>query len=242
MKSSSEYEAYICSFQKEIDYTFQELRLLKEALTHPSYANEAGLPLHNQRLEFLGDAVLELVTSEKLFNENPDIKEGQLTRLRSRLVCRQTLCAWAKRVGLPRLLLLGRSIDRSGVTASMLADSAEAVFGAIFIDGGYVAARRIIRAYLELVSEAALRQKLDPKTELQELFQADGAGVPYYRSVERRGCEHALQFKVEVTLGDKVLGEAWGASLKEAEFSAALIALKARKKAGKDKNIQAKIQ
>lgn len=221
-------------FQATIGYLFKDIKLLEEALTHPSQANESGLSFNNQRLEFLGDAVLELVSSAELFSGNPQIKEGQLTRLRSHMVREPMLHKWAEHVGLSGLLLYGKSVGAKGVTGSMLADAVEAVFGAVFMDGGYDSAWAVVKGYLDFVSVEAGSQELDPKTELQELYQAEGAGVPYYKTVERKGPDHAMRFRVLATWGDQIIGEAWGASIKEAEFGAARAALAERKKKKKN--------
>lgn len=223
-----EFERLLDSFQRQINYKFQNIQLLKEALTHSSYANEQGLPSSNERLEFLGDAVLELIVSESLFIERTDLREGELTRLRSKLVRKESLNNWAKHVGLSDLILKGKSLGHD-VTVSMAADAAEALFGAVFMDNGYERARTLILSYIDFVSEKLSAEERDPKTELQEQLQAEGAGVPYYREAERKGPDHALRFLVEVTFGEKVLASAWGSTIKEAEFEAARIVLKKRK-------------
>lgn len=226
MRSLKEFERRLGSFQKQIGYKFRNTMLLKEALAHSSYANEQGLPFSNERLEFLGDAVVELVSSELLFKEKTDLNEGELTRLRSKLVRKESLHSWAAHVGLPKLILRGKSLGNGGVTVSMAADATEALFGAVFLDGGYDAARELIISYLAFISDKVSPEERDPKTELQELLQAEGAGVPYYREAGRQGPDHSLRFLVEVTLGDKVLASAWGTTMKDAEFNAASAVLK----------------
>lgn len=225
MKNPKAYEDSLAAFQKEIKYTFRNIEVLREALIHPSYANEHGLPFNNQRLEFLGDAVLELAASEALFKEDCDSNEGLLTRTRSQLVRKESLCKWATHSGISALLLYGKSIGSGGITASMAADAAESFFGAVFADGGYEVARAVVVSYLDFVSGEVRKNERDPKTELQELLQAEGIGVPYYKTIDRKGPDHALHFKVEVSIGDKPLASAWGKSMKEAEFEAARIAL-----------------
>lgn len=212
-------------FQKKIKYRFKNIELLQEALTHPSLANESGLPFDNQRLEFLGDAVLELVVSERLFKENGDFNEGTLTRARSQLVRKSSLSKWAVYSGISELLRYGKSLGGEA-TQAMLADAAEAVFGAVFLDGGYEAARGAVETFFDFISPEVGHHEPDPKTRLQELLQARGAGVPYYRLTDKKGPDHALHFRVQVTLDDGVLGEAWGTTMKEAEFEAARRALK----------------
>lgn len=235
MRSLKELEPRLNSFQEQIGYKFNNVQLLIEALTHSSYANEQGLSFSNERLEFLGDAVLELVVSEMLFKEKTDHGEGELTRLRSRLVCKESLHSWASHVGLSRFVLKGKSLGGE-VTLSMVADAAEAFFCAVFLDGGYEAAYKLITSYIAFVAEEVCTEGRDPKTELQELLQAEGIGVPYYREIERKGPNHALRFLVEVTLGEATLASAWGATMKEAEFAAARLAL-IKQKSNKDTSL-----
>jgi len=211
--------------QKMINYIFRKKDLLREALTHSSYANESGLPYHNERMEFLGDAVLELTVSDLLYDRYKELDEGQLTRIRSQIVCEKKLYEWALAVGLHRAVRLGRSLIKKGPTPAIAADTAESLFGAVFLDGGYSAALSLAKAYLEFHRDELSPDRQDTKTLLQETLQAMGRGVPYYRTVERTGPDHSLKFKVEVTIGDELLAEAWGSTIKEAEFEAAGAAL-----------------
>ena len=212
--------------QKMINYIFRKKDLLREALTHSSYANESGLPYHNERMEFLGDAVLELTVSDLLYDRYKELDEGQLTRIRSQIVCEKKLYEWALAVGLHGAVRLGRSLIKKGPTPAIAADTAESLFGAVFLDGGYSAALSLAKAYLEFHRDELSPDRQDTKTLLQETLQAMGRGVPYYRTVERTGPDHSLKFKVEVTIGDELLAEAWGNTIKEAEFEAAGAALK----------------
>lgn len=225
-KSAADYQTELSVFQEEIGYTFNDVHLLEEALIHSSYANESALPFFNERLEFLGDAALELVTTEKLYTEYPDANEGELTRSRSRLVCKESLSEWAKNTKLPALIRLGRSLIKNGPTKSVQADAAEAVFGAVFLDGGYAAAKSVILKFLKIQDESLLSETVDSKTELQQFFQSQGKPVPYYKTIERSGPDHAKKFKVQVEADGRILAEAWGKSIKEAEFAAAKTALK----------------
>lgn len=211
--------------QRKIGYSFKDKNILKEALTHSSYANESGLPSHNERLEFLGDAVLELTVSEQLYNKYQDLDEGQLTRIRSQIVCEKKLYEWALMIGLQRLIKLGRSLIKKGPTVAVTADAAESLFGAVFLDGGYSSALSLAKSYVEFHQIGLSPDRLDTKTMLQETLQAMGMGVPYYKTIERSGPDHSLVFKVQVTIGDRVLAEASGKSIKEAEFKAAKAAL-----------------
>ena len=211
--------------QKKIGYSFKDKDLLTEALTHSSYANESGSSSHNERIEYLGDAVLELTVSDLLYNKYKDLDEGQLTRIRSQIVCEKKLYEWALSVGLRESIRLGKSLIKKGPTSAIAADAAESLFGAVFLDGGYSAALTLAKAYLHFHGGELSPDRQDSKTMLQETHQAMGRGVPYYRTVERTGPDHSLRFKVEVTIGDELLAEAWGNTIKEAEFEAAGAAL-----------------
>ncbi|NLV82679.1 MAG: ribonuclease III [Synergistaceae bacterium] len=226
MNKSDTRDDSLLAFQKKIGYFYKNKELLEQALTHSSYANELKLVFFNERLEFLGDAVLELVASEKLYSQYKDIDEGQLTRLRSQLVCQKSLREWSESVGLNKLIRLGKSLVKEGPTQSVEANAAEAVFGSVFLDGGYENARKVIADYLELQREKVSPDVVDSKTTLQQLIQSQDGEVPYYNTVERKGLDHALKFKVQVTLNEKVMAEAWGNTIKEAEFKAAEKALK----------------
>ena len=213
------------AIQKRIGYSFRDKSLLDQALTHSSYANESGSSSHNERLEFLGDSVLELTVSEYLYSMFTNLDEGQLTRIRSQIVCERKLYEWGLMIGLPPAIKLGRSLVKSGPTVAITADAAESLFGAVFLDGGYPSALSVAKGYVDFHKAALSPDRLDTKTMLQETMQAMGKGVPYYRTIERTGPDHSLRFKVEVTIGDAVLAEAWGDNIKEAEFNAAKAAL-----------------
>ena len=223
MKTDKGREELLRAFQKKLRYQFNNIDLLQEALTHSSYANENGVKF-NERLEFL---VLELVTSNRLFLSYPDYDEGQLTRLRAQIVCKNSLSLWAAEMGIKGLIRIGKSLVKSGPTDSIAADCVEALFGAIFIDGGFQKAAEAVSNFLQTKPEISGASVVkDPKTELQEYFQRQGIDVPRYEMLERVGPDHASNFKVRLMTGDKILAEAWGASTKEAEFKAAEIALK----------------
>ncbi|MEG1501883.1 MAG: ribonuclease III [Synergistaceae bacterium] len=214
------FENELKKFQTKIGYVFSNEKLLEEALTHSSYANELGCSFFNERLEFLGDAVLELVTSERLYYKEKQLDEGKLTLLRSQLVCKKSLCNWAKIIGLNEIIKLGKSLRNTGATDSICADALEAVFGAIFLDSSFEDAKIIIENYLDSQLNIS-PDNLDPKTELQQLLQGKGMGVPYYKTIDKKGPDHALKFKVAITLNNNVIAEAWGNSIKEAEFNVA---------------------
>lgn len=213
------------SFQKSIGYKFKNLALLKTALTHSSYAHEKGLPYDNERLEFLGDAVLELISSERLYHQYAYINEGKLTRVRSQMVCGKSVTEWSKRHGLERLIQTGKSL-RGQVSAAMLENAGEAVFGAIFLDSDYLTAREVARKFFAEQGDSPQIDYVDAKTELQELIQADGRGiVPHYTTVSRPEPDSDKPFEVVVVIGDRQVAHGTGKSIKEAEFNAAKTAL-----------------
>lgn len=214
-------------FALRLQHAFRDPALLRQALTHRSF----GTP-HNERLEFVGDAVLNCVVARALFARFPDTAEGDLSRTRASLVNRDTLAQVARNLDVGDVVRLGEGEVKSGGTAraSILADALEAVFGAVFLDGGYDAAARVIEAaYGDTLREAdpGVLAK-DPKTRLQEWLQGRKVSVPEYAVVATRGEAHAQQFDVEcripaldvVTLGT-------GASRRAAEQAAAAAALRA---------------
>jgi ribonuclease-3 len=198
-----------------------------EALTHPSFANEADVP-HNQRLEFLGDAVLGLCVSELLVVAHPDADEGRLTRMRSALVNAEALAAWARRVDLGRSIALGRgaNLGTEREQTNVLADAAEAVVAAVYeargLDGARALVRDIVGESLEKADSLGMR---DAKSALQERVQARGMPAPTYRVVEVRGSPHDQIFEVEVFLGERVFARGEGRSKRLAQRAAAMKAL-----------------
>lgn len=209
--------------QRKIGYRFKDVTLLEAALTHSSYANESGLPFCNERLEFLGDAVLELVVSEALYRTERRADEGELTSRRSFIVAGESLAAWVRENGIDSAVRTGKSMGRK-TTESVEGDAAEAIFGAVFIDGGYEAAKKVIQSLIE--SRECEPEDLDnPKSKLQEWMQSSGGGVPHYRTTERRGPDHERLFKAEVLIDGEPVASAWGTSVKEAEQKAAQSAL-----------------
>ncbi|EGJ50730.1 ribonuclease III [Desulfocurvibacter africanus] len=220
----------LAAIQAELDYHFGQPAYLARALTHSSYANEHELALEsNERLEFLGDAVLELAISECLFQRFPMAHEGQLTRIRSRLVKEKTLAQRARDLGLDRLILLGRGEESQGGRDrdSVLADALEALLGAVFLDGGYLAAREFVsRTFQDLLPETADLPKVkDYKTRLQEITQQRFKIRPIYAQLGTSGPDHARIYEVEVRLPEGASFAATGASLKRAEQNAARLAI-----------------
>ncbi|MCY0886901.1 MAG: ribonuclease III [Alicyclobacillaceae bacterium] len=205
--------------------TFRNVALLRQAFTHASFRNEHRR-LHmgdNERLEFLGDAVLELIVSDYLYQKYPDLLEGQLTRMRASIVCEPSLVGFAQRLGFERYIRLGRGEERSGGRnrPALLADVFEAFVGAIYLDGGYEAARGFV--YRHVIAHLdGLVAGTDYKTLLQEWVQQHMHGaVLRYSTVEERGPAHAREFVVSLSIRDEVIGEGVGKSKKEAEQKAA---------------------
>ena len=218
--------------EKKLNYTFRDPGLLGEALSHSSYANEhrsAGLR-SNERLEFLGDSALGFVTAEFLFLQHPDLPEGDLTRIRAALVCEQSLYEVARKLDLGRYLKLGRGEEAGGgrERTSILADATEAVFAAVYLDGGIGAASTLIhRVLLDAEKEEVVEERRrDYKTALQELVQRQADQVLTYRMIGEEGPDHDKTFLAEVLLNGTQVGTGSGHSKKEAEQSAAKAALR----------------
>jgi ribonuclease III len=219
------------ALQKRLGYQFRDESLLRLALTHPSVAHESGAAeAHNQRLEFLGDAVLQLVLTQKLYGQFPAQDEGPLTKARAQMVNRKTLAERARALGLGAHLILGRGEETSGGRdrVSALADAFEALLGAIFLDGGFDAAREIIlREFSAAFGELdALPNIENPKGELQELLQAKSPAAPEYQTVSATGPDHDRVFECLVLHEGVELARGSGKSKKAAESNAALAALR----------------
>ncbi len=219
------------NLEEKLNYDFHDPALLEEALCHSSYANEhrtAGLA-SNERLEFLGDSVLGFVSAEWLFAQHPDLPEGDLTRIRAALVCEQSLYEVARQLDLGRYLKLGRGEEAGGgrTRTSILADATEAVFAAVYLDGGIAAASALIhRCLLDAEREEEVEERRrDYKTALQERVQRQVDQVLTYRMVGEQGPDHAKTFSAEVLLNGSPIGSGTGHSKKEAEQSAARRAL-----------------
>ncbi|HAF03650.1 MAG TPA: ribonuclease III [Spartobacteria bacterium] len=220
--------------EERIGYKFRNSLLLAEALTHPSLGHETQQHhFNNQRLEFLGDAILQLVITEYLFRHFSGEPEGQLTKLRSRLVSRGALKAHAAALDLGRYLLMGRGEEASGGRArtSTLADAFEALIGAIYLDGNLENARKFILAQAQPDLEQLAEEPVDfnPKGNLQELLQSISSNIPVYELVSQSGPEHAKTFVVDVLWEGMPLGQGRGNSKKEAETAAAEEAMKSRR-------------
>ena len=214
--------------EKKIGYEFKNRRLLQRALTHSSYGNERCCE-DNERLEFLGDSVLGMITGEYLYSKLPKSHEGSLTKLRASLVCEQSLFEIAKKIDLPRFVLLGHGEEKSGgrERPSVISDAFEALLAAIYLDAGLDFARKWLLALMQEAFSDALsgNRNRDYKTELQELVQRDHIGKISYRVSAETGPDHNKRFEIEALLDKRVIGKATGTSKKEAEQSAAKIAL-----------------
>jgi ribonuclease-3 len=219
------------TLQAEIQYRFRDPALLRLALTHPSVAHEQGrLVQHNQRLEFLGDAVLGLVLTRELYDKFPNVSEGPLTKARAQMINRRTLAEQARQIALQNHLILSRgeeaNLGRGRASAS--ADAFEALIGAVFLDGGFDAARSfVLRSFHRAFGELAVIPTLDnPKGELQEILQAKSPDAPHYEMVRATGPDHDRDFECVVSHGGVELGRGLGKSKKAAESEAAIAALK----------------
>jgi ribonuclease III len=214
--------------EQRLGHRFKREELLELALTHRSYANEQGVPEHYERLEFLGDSVLGMVTAEWLYERHPELPEGELSKLKAQLVSRPSLAGHAERLDLGPALRIGIGEERSGgrTKASLLADSMEAVFGAVYLDGGLEGARKAILAMLEETGEErAQLLHSDSKTQLQEMTQALGWDLPEYRLTGAVGPDHNKVFTVECWVGGEIAGTGEGPNKKTAEQKAAAEAL-----------------
>ena len=214
--------------EEKLGYTFQNRALLENALTHSSYANEnrhTGAQ-SNERLEFLGDSVLGMVTADYLYRVHPDLPEGDLTRTRAALVCEGSLVEVAQQLNLGSYLKLGKGEAAGGgrERPSIVADAVEAVLAAVYLDGGIGSARKIIQRFI-LDREEEKSGSRDYKTALQELVQRESGQVLAYRLVGSTGPDHAKRFQVEVELNGAPVGAGEGRSKKEAEQMAARAAI-----------------
>ena len=214
--------------ESRLGYKFKNTELLQTALTHSSYANEnkRNGAVCNERLEFLGDAILGVTVAEHLFRTNPDMPEGDMTKRRAELVCEESLRYVADMLGLGSCIRLGRGEEATGgrERSSILADAVEAVIAAVYLDGGDASA--IIKRFILEQSGRPVSSR-DRKTALQEIVQRESGHVLTYETVGESGPDHHKTFTVHVLLDGKVIGKGEGRSKKEAEQSAAGCALEA---------------
>lgn len=216
------------SFQKNIGYYFKDMKLLQQALTHTSYANEykLGKVGSNERLEFLGDAVLELTSSEYIFKLYQDKLEGELSKIRASIVCEPALAGCANQISLGEYLYLGKGEDITGgrTRASILSDALEALIGAIYLDGGFASAKEFVNRFI-LRDIKVEKFFFDSKTILQEEIQK-GNSTLCYHLLSESGPDHMKEFTVAVMIDGKEYSRATGKGKKVAEQEAAYLALK----------------
>ena len=227
-------DAKLKELEKKTGYTFRDFSLLKQAMTHSSYINEKHLPKYrcNERLEFLGDAVLELVSSEYLFKESPHTPEGELTRTRASMVCEPSLALCARDLSLGDYLLLGKGEEATGgrFRDSVTSDAMEALIGAVYLDGGFTSAKEFIHRFV-LNDLEDKKLFYDSKTILQEIVQADKSEISYHL-IREEGPDHNKTFDVEVRIGGTGFGEGRGRTKKAAEQQAAYKAILKLRKQG----------
>lgn len=229
MKQRKKLEVIQKALEEKIKYNFTDSKLLFHALTHSSYANEMRMSkdMNNERLEFLGDAVLELVTSEYVYKDYHDLSEGDLTKLRASIVCEQTLSSCSRDLNIGEYILLGKGEDGSGGRDrdSILSDALEAIIGAIYLDGGFTNAKEFIKNFIL----SSLKNKelfFDSKTILQEIIQNDNNKQKIrYKLVSEEGPDHNKSFTIAVYVGNEEIGCGVGKTKKAAEQEAAYQAI-----------------
>ena len=215
--------------EQKIGYRFSDFSYLEHAMRHSSYCNEQKMArfMNNERLEFLGDAVLELVTSEFLYLNYPKMPEGEATRKRASMVCEQTLALCAKEIDLGSYLYLGKGEDHTGgrERASVISDALEALIGAIYLDGGFTSAKEFVERFiLNGIEEKQLF--FDSKTIFQEMMQSITTEPIHYKMVGEEGPDHCKTFTIELFVGEQSAGIGSGKSKKAAEQAAAYDAIK----------------
>ncbi|MDD2494052.1 MAG: ribonuclease III [Tissierellia bacterium] len=225
-------EMQLKKFEEIIKYKFNDIKILEKSLTHSSYSNEDKFytKVNNERLEFLGDAVLSIVVSKYIFHKYPDYPEGELTKLRSQVVCEDTLSIVATNLNIGKYLLLGKGEEASGgrERKSILADAVEAIIAAIYIDGGYKEAETFVLANLSKYIQLAVKGKiiLDYKSYLQEYYQSKSQSCKIrYVVTKEEGPDHEKMFHVNVVVNKETVGSGSGKSKKLAEQDAAKNAL-----------------
>jgi len=218
--------------ERKINYRFKDIKLLELAMSHTSYANETKGKESNERIEYLGDAVLELISSEYIYNTYSKLPEGEMTKTRAYAVCEESLAIVANRYSFSDFLQVGKceTMNEGKYRNSILADAVEATIGAIYLDGGYDKARDFILPNLIPQIEDYIKNgNKDYKTQLQEKLQAHGEVKIEYRLVCEKGPDHAKTFEVEVYCDNNLLGFGEGKSKKDAEMNAAKVALESKK-------------
>ena len=222
----------LTNLESKLNYQFKNLELFKEALTHPSFYNKAEKDrlINNQRLEFLGDSVLELIASEYIYRKLSSFSEGELTKIKSIIVSGPTLAKWANHISLGKYIVLGKGEDLTGGRnkLSILSDCFEALLGAIYLDGGLKKTKLFILSFIKDEIELITKHNYieDYKTLLQEISQKKMKCLPKYILIKEKGPDHKKIFCIEVKLKEKSYGTGFGDSKKEAEQNAAHSALK----------------
>ncbi|MBI3290176.1 ribonuclease III [Candidatus Microgenomates bacterium] len=213
--------------QKKLGIEFKDPKLLHKSLVHRSYLNESNEPESNERLEFLGDAILEFIVSKELFINFPNLAEGELTSLRANLVNTESLAKASGEIGLGMALYMSRGEEKGGgrESTSLLANSFEALIGALFLDQGVGTTQDLIEKFILVKTQDALKNLKDAKSLLQEKVQAAGNKAPVYKIIEESGPDHAKTFVVGSFIGEKELSRGTGRSKQEAEQLAASAAL-----------------
>lgn len=212
-----------------VNQYFTRPELLHQALIHRSYCNEHPGTQSNERLEFLGDSVLSIIISSRLFHLFPEVAEGELTSRRSQLVQTSTLATKAQQIGLDKMLLLSKGEEDMGgrTNSSLLANTFEAVLGALFLDSGISQSEKYLAWVFPDSELLSLPTTKDPKSRLQEQSQAKNLGTPIYKTISSTGPDHAKKFTVAVLIGDREYGQGDGQSKQKAETQAASVALEA---------------
>jgi len=231
LKKERKDDSLNLELESKLNYKFKKKELLKEALTHSSFYNNKKREINNfQRLEFLGDAVLELTVSEYIYHRFLSLPEGELTKIKSVIVSQRTLAKWANQISLGKFVVLGKGEDSTGGRNkfSVLSDCFEALLGAIYLDGGLKKISKIISPFIEeelkLITQSGYIE--DYKTLLQEISQKEMKCLPQYSLIKEKGPDHKKIFCIEVKLKEITYGTGLGESKKEAEQSAAQDALK----------------
>lgn len=222
----------LSDLEKNLGYAFHNQKLLENALTHSSYANEKwknGLA-SNERLEFLGDSVLSVVISENIYNNYSHLSEGEMTKFRANVVCEASLEKCASRLKVGQYLLLGKGEENSGGRnrTSILSDAVEALIGAIYIDGGFENAKKFVLDQMKKIIEESIKGEIfmDYKTQLQEIIQKSNEQTITYEIIGEKGPDHSKVFVSQVKLDNEVIGVGEGRTKKEAEQMAAKASLK----------------
>ncbi|MCK9216558.1 MAG: ribonuclease III [Firmicutes bacterium] len=216
----------LSELEEIIGYKFKNIELLYTALTHSSFANEKDFDYsHNERLEFLGDSILNTIISLYLFQNKTDITEGQLTRMRANIVCEQSLFFAAKSINLGSYVFLSKGEESSGGRhrTSILADAIEALIAAIYLDGGFVKAEEFVLSILKNTIESSIKNKIfnDYKSFIQEYIQKNNLGLIKYKVLSETGPDHLKEFSIALFLNNKIVGVGKGYSKKDAQQLAA---------------------